>query len=147
MDAYAIAQSLAAVLTAVTPPTGEDAKTVHEVPPDGLGGQECIVIWLPTEEQVPGPGSKDRSVLRYPVKLYLTSETDTPKGAKRLYAWHKALRFAVGSSVHLGRTDVAYAAVETINLADPEGAEFEGNWDVLSMIVAVRISEGVTFGA
>ena len=141
MDSYAIANALATLYKATTPPTGEEAIKVATADLAEAPSFFPTLFVLPPRLSDPAYISKGRSLpLDYPAVLLLDKADGSARRAVLMHKWINALYPRLGTKLQLGLG--TYVALATLAGIDAGTVRYEGiDYDGITLVNRVLVSE------
>ncbi len=143
MNSIAIADALAARFVGLTAGGESLASTPTARLPNTIGAGPVILVYPPTGTVDVGVSARRNDLYTFEVKL-LRDPLDVPARTAALYAWYDAMHDLIGADMNLGLSYVSYAEPVSVRL-ELDGEKYGGaTFDVVELIVEVRVNETVT---
>lgn len=143
MNLKSIADAIAARFTGVT--AGGVAIAVGPTAslPNQIGKGPALLVFHPVGDLSVGPMRQRDDTYAFPVRL-LIDPLNYPARSDALYAWADALRDRVEMNIDLDLAYVAWARVSAIRLDLDRDDFYGGLYDVVELLVSVRVREVVS---
>lgn len=140
MDLQVIADALAARFGTLTV-GGESVVATAALP--NLVGKIALLVYPPSGSLEVGTTARRDDVYDFPVRL-LRDPLGVPARTSALYAWANAMRDLVEANVDLGLAYVSYAQPVSVRMAIDGQRYGDALYDVVELIVSVRVNEHVS---
>ena len=140
MDLAAISTAIAARFGTLTV-NGETATATASLP--NTVNTIALLVYPPSGALEVGATARRDDVYDFPVRL-LRDPLNVPTRTDALYAWYAAMRDLVEANVDLGLAYVSYAQPVSVRMAIDGQRYGDALYDVVELIVSVRVNEHVS---
>jgi len=140
MDLQAIASGIATRFGTLTV-NGESATATAALP--NTVNTLALLVYPPTASLEVGATARRDDVYDFPVRL-LRDPLNVPTRTTALYAWFNAMRDLVEANVDLGLAYVSYAQPISARMAIDGERYGDGLYDVVELVIRVRVNEHVS---